>query len=36
MVYAGIALGYPDPDEPANKLYADRAPLSEVVEFRGF
>ena len=36
MVYAGIALGWPDPQEPANKLYADRAPLSEVVEFRGF
>lgn len=36
MVYAGIALGWPDPDEPANELYAERAPLSEVVEFRGF
>jgi len=34
MVYAGIAVGYPDPDEPANKLYAERAPLSEVVEFK--
>jgi nitroreductase len=36
MVYCGIALGWPDPDEPANELYAERAPLSEVVEFRGF
>ncbi len=36
MVYAGIALGVPDPEEPANGLYADRAPQSEVVEFRGF
>ena len=36
MVYAGIALGYPDPNEPANKHYADRAPQSEVVEFKGF
>lgn len=36
MVYAGIALGVPDPNEPVNDLYAERAPLSEVVEFRGF
>jgi len=34
MVYAGIALGWPDRQEPANKIYAERAPLSEVVEFR--
>ena len=36
MVYSGMALGYPDPNEPANKHYADRAPLDEVVEFKGF
>jgi nitroreductase len=36
MVYAGVALGWPDPDEPANEHYAERAPLNEVVEFRGF
>ncbi|HEV7690917.1 MAG TPA: nitroreductase [Hyphomonadaceae bacterium] len=36
MVYAGIALGYPDPNEPANELYAERAPQGEVVEFKGF
>lgn len=36
MVYCGMALGWPDPNEPANDLYAERAPLSEVVEFKGF
>lgn len=36
MVYAGIALGTPDPNDPVNDLYAERAPQSEVVEFRGF
>lgn len=36
MVYAGVALGVPDPDEAVNDLYADRAPQTEVVEFRGF
>jgi nitroreductase len=35
MVYAGIALGWPDPDAAVNELYTERAPLSEVVEFRG-
>jgi nitroreductase len=36
MVYAGISLGYPDPNEPVNELYAERAPLDEVVDFRGW
>jgi len=36
MIYAGIALGVPDPNEPVNELYAERAPLSEIVEFHGF
>ena len=36
MLYAGMALGVPDPDEAVNDLYAERAPQSEVVEFRGF
>ncbi len=36
MLYAGMALGVPDPDEAVNDLYADRAPQGEVVEFRGF
>jgi nitroreductase len=36
MVYAGMAIGVPDPNAPVNDLYADRAPQHEVVEFRGF
>lgn len=36
MLYAGIALGVPDPNEAVNDLYADRAPQAEVVEFRGW
>ena len=36
MLYAGIALGAPDPDSAVNDLYAERAPQSEVVEFKGW
>ena len=36
MVYAGIALGVPDPDSAVNDLYAERAPQGEVVEFKGW
>ena len=36
IVYAGIAIGVPDPNNPVNDIYADRAPQHEVVEFRGF
>ena len=36
MLYAGIALGVPDPNEAVNDLYAERAPQAEVVEFRGW
>lgn len=36
MVYCGMALGYPDPDHPVNGMTSDRAPLSEIVDFRGF
>ena len=36
MVYAGMALGVPDPNDAVNDLYADRAPQSEIVQFRGF
>ena len=36
MVYCGIALGVPDPGNPVNDIYTDRAPQAEVVEFRGF
>lgn len=34
MLYCGIALGYPDKDHPVNQMRSDRAPLSEIVEFR--
>ncbi|KUF09809.1 nitroreductase [Pseudoponticoccus marisrubri] len=30
----GIALGYPDPDHPANGFRTERAPLAEVVDWR--
>jgi nitroreductase len=30
----GIALGYADPDHPANGFRTDRAPLGEVIEWR--
>lgn len=36
MIYAGISLGVPDLDEEVNNLYAERAPLSEIVEFKGW
>lgn len=36
MVYSGMAIGVPDPNNPVNDIYADRAPQHEVVEFRGF
>lgn len=36
MLYAGIALGVPDPDNAVNDLYTERAPQSEVVEFKGW
>ena len=36
MVYAGIALGVSDPNDPVNDLYADRAPQGEIVQFKGF
>ena len=36
MVYAGISLGVPDPDAEVNDLYAERAPLNEIVEFKGW
>ena len=35
MLWTGLAIGYADPDEPANKLYARRAGLEEFAEFRG-
>ena len=36
MVWCGMAVGKPDPNEKANRLYAERAPLDEIAEFRGF
>lgn len=35
MVYCGMAVGIADKSHPVNTLYAERAPLEEVVEFRG-
>lgn len=32
-IVVGIALGYPDPDAPANRFRSDRAPLAETVTF---
>jgi nitroreductase len=36
MIWCGVAVGKPDPDEKANRLYAERAPLEEIAEFKGF
>jgi nitroreductase len=35
-VVCGISLGYADPAHPINTLVTDRAPLSDIVELRGF
>ena len=32
-VFAGMAIGYANPDSPVNQLTSPRAPLSENVEF---
>ncbi|MAI92087.1 nitroreductase [Ponticaulis sp.] len=34
MLYCGMALGYPDMDNPANQMRSERAPLEEFAEFR--
>ncbi len=36
MVWCGVSIGWPDKDDPVNSLYAERADIDEVVEFRGF
>ncbi|MGB3627776.1 MAG: nitroreductase [Henriciella sp.] len=36
MVYCGMAVGYPDADHPVNSLRAERAPLEEFAELKGF
>ncbi|GAA4413428.1 nitroreductase [Quisquiliibacterium transsilvanicum] len=35
MLFCGMAIGQADPGEPANRLYADRAPLEAFTKFRG-
>lgn len=35
MLFTGMAIGWKDPDDPANKLHAKRVPLAEFAEFRG-
>ncbi len=36
MIWCGLAVGRPDRDHPVNTLRAERAPLEEIAEFRGF
>lgn len=35
MFFTGMAIGYADPDDPANRLVADRAKMEEFAEFIG-
>lgn len=35
MLFCGMAIGYADPNEPANRLVSERAPLEEFASFRG-
>ncbi|MEM5431413.1 nitroreductase [Cupriavidus oxalaticus] len=35
MLFTGMAIGYEDPEAPANRLRAARAPLTEFAEFIG-
>jgi nitroreductase len=36
VIVCGVALGYEDPDWPANRLRTERVPAGEFAEFRGF
>lgn len=36
MLFAGMSIGYADPNHPINQIKTPRAPLEEVVAFRGF
>lgn len=36
MLFCGVALGHADPDAPINRVRAERAPLAEFAELRGF
>lgn len=35
MLFCGMAIGYADPADPANRLVSDRAPLEEFARFDG-
>jgi nitroreductase len=36
MIYCGMALGFPDPAAPVNRLRSQRAPVAEFATLRGF
>ncbi len=36
LLYCGMAMGWPDPDAPVNKLRSDREEVSELASFKGF
>jgi nitroreductase len=36
LIVLGIAIGYPDWDDPANKFRSDRDPLDKVTTWHGF
>ena len=35
LILCGISFGYADPDAPANSFRTDRAPVDEIVDWRG-
>jgi nitroreductase len=35
MLFTGMAIGYKDPEDPANRMEARRAPLEEIATFHG-
>ncbi len=35
-IIAAIAIGYPDPDHPANRVQSDREPVDNISLWRGF
>jgi nitroreductase len=36
LIVLGIAIGYPDWDDPVNKFRSDREPLDKVATWHGF
>jgi nitroreductase len=36
LIVLGIAIGYPDWDDPVNKFRSERDPLDEVIRWHGF